>query len=166
MSCFWLRHVFWLLFSKIGLQNAAFLFDFTVRAALMWWGDLSVHVRLCTDINWICTQKCSWRPFPKRYNLFGKIRPTFHLCPPWRFNSISVVICTPFSLKQDVHVSFTFYLKSFFDLTKKGEEGQEINSLLHYSLTSYCNPNLPPNSNCSVHPPCPCWSVLPPLRIH
>ncbi len=58
--------MFWLIFSKIGLQNAAISFDFIVRAALIWWGDLSVHVRLCTDINEICTQKCSWHPFPKR----------------------------------------------------------------------------------------------------
>ena len=68
----------------------------------------------------ICTQKCSWCPFPKRYKQFGKTCLTLKFRPPWRIKSIFGLICTPFSLKQDVHLSITLYLNSFFDLDEDG----------------------------------------------
>ncbi len=57
---------FFVFLTKSGLQKAAIWFELTVRVAFMWWRDLSVHVRLCTDIYKICTRKCSWCSFPKR----------------------------------------------------------------------------------------------------
>jgi hypothetical protein len=73
--------------------------------------------------------------------------PNVSFVPPWRFNSISVVICTPFSLKQDVHVSFTLYLKSFFDLTKK-EKKDKKKTRFSPSLLALCIRLVPVGLSC------------------
>jgi hypothetical protein len=82
----------------------------------------------------ICTQKCRWCPFPKRYKKFGKTCLTLKVRPPWRIKSVFGFICTPFSLKQYVHLSITLYLNSFFDLRTKDRKKLPSSLLFLLSL--------------------------------
>ena len=68
----------------------------------------------------ICTHNFSWCPFPKRYKQVGKTCLTLKVRPPRRMKSLFRLICTPFSLKQNVHLSITLYLNYFFDRTEDG----------------------------------------------
>jgi hypothetical protein len=106
------------------------------------------------------TKVCAWwRPCPQRSKKFEKKRPTLNFRLPWQINFILglIFICTPFSLKEeDVHLSITLYLNSLICLTKTDEQAQEkLPSSLFFFITCFV----------SVSALCPCWFVLPPLRI-
>ena len=124
----------------------------------MWWRELSVHVRLCTYIELSVHKSVRGVHFQSVRNRL--VKPVLR----WKFDRLGG---WSLFLGLSVHLSrwnkmYTYPLRSISIISLTGRKTEEQKTgkncpllylLLALSLFSVCLP-------------CPCWSVLPFVRIH